>query len=61
MRGNIETVRFLVKETEVQFEKEDIFGNTPLANARKLHSREAIDILVEAQGVAARRDSFHFE
>ena len=57
MRGNIESVRFLVKVAGVQFEKEDIFGNTPLSNARKLHMHDAIDTLVEAEGAAAREES----
>ena len=54
MRGNIDVVRYLVKDVCVDATKEDIFGNTPLSNARKLRSQEIIDILVESDGIFAR-------
>ena len=54
MRGNIDVVRYLVKDVGVNATKEDIFGNTPLSNARKLRSQEIIDILVESEGIFAR-------
>jgi len=43
-----------VKDVGIHATKEDIFGNTPLSNARKLRSQEIIDILVESDGILAR-------
>ena len=54
MRGNIDVVRYLVKDVGLHATKEDIFGNTPLSNARKLRSQDIIDILVETDGILAR-------
>jgi len=54
MRGKIDVVRYLVKDVGIHATKEDIFGNTPLSNARKLRSQEIIDILVESDGILAR-------
>ena len=54
MRGNIDVVRYLVKDGGVNANKEDIFGNTPLSNARKLRSQDIIDIIVEWDGVHVR-------
>ena len=54
MRGKIDVVRYLVKDIGIHATKEDIFGNTPLSNARKLRSQEIIDILVESDGILAR-------
>lgn len=54
MRGNIDVVRYLVKDVGVPSNREDIFGNTPLSNARKLRCQEIIDIIVENDGIHAR-------
>ena len=54
MRGNLDAARYLIKDAGVDVAKEDIFGNTPLSNARKLHFQDVIDIIVEAEGFEAR-------
>lgn len=43
-----------MKDASAHSNKEDIFGNTPLSNARKLRSQEIIDIIVESDGIHAR-------
>jgi len=55
LKRNVEVVRFLVHDAEVNAAKKDIFGHTPLESARELQFNEIIEMLLRAPSISNKK------